>query len=239
MKQGLIKTVERSFSDILSIIPVNHQPAQLESWERLIAQQAAASLDRRYVFLSRYQIESFFAEKLRRGGSHSQTMSQADDVSSGPSHINQNVSSLDVWPLGLQIGLADAKQRARLKRELGAITIGTVFGGISGLPRLYQSIVRGFSLATDYDQLPTRKECIASTNYKESDGAEPERWSIPAFIVGVLLFLAGNLFTHYGAERFEDCGLVRRRWHEYDLLILGFLCLLGGLVLMFIIPFLI
>ncbi len=96
-----------------------------------------------------------------------------------------------------------------------------------------------FVLATDYDQLPTSEERIESADYEKSDRAEPEGWSIPAFIVGVLLFLAGNLFVHYGAERFENCGLVRRGWYEYDLLLLGFVFLFCGLALMFIVPCLI
>jgi len=93
-------------------------------------------------------------------------------------------------------------------------------------------------LAND-DQLPTSKGSIESTNYEQSDSAEPERWSVPAFVIGVLLFLSGNLFVHYGAERAENGGLISFGWHKYWLLVCGFLCLLGGLTLMFLVPFLI
>ena len=100
-------------------------------------------------------------------------------------------------------------------------------------------IERSLSLLPNDDQLPASKERVESTNYEESDSAEPERWSIPAFVIGVFLFLAGNIFVHYGAERAENCRLVRLGWHEYWLLLLGFLSLLGGLTMMFLVPFLI
>ena len=86
-------------------------------------------------------------------------------------------------------------------------------------------------------QLPASKDRIERADYDQPDATNPERWSIPAFIVGVFLFLAGNLFVYYGAERAENRCLIGFGWNKYGLLIGAFLCLLGGLTLMFLVPF--
>ena len=118
---------------------------------------------------------------------------------------------------------------------------------VEGIGRSYQSNVSNDQLRAvlqtqllpNDDELPTSKGGIESADYEESDSAEPERRGIPAFVIGVFLFLAGNFFVHYGAKRAENRRLILFGWHKYGLLGVGFLLLLCGLTLMFLIPFLV
>jgi hypothetical protein len=103
-----------------------------------------------------------------------------------------------------------------------------------------KSVALNFGLTTNDAQLSVSSDSVSSADNSERDADHklPHHWRIPAFAVGVLLFILGNFLTDYGAKFSEDCRIVGGRWHKYGWLYLGGFTVLAGLILMIsIVPF--
>jgi hypothetical protein len=99
-----------------------------------------------------------------------------------------------------QVGLMDVERKLAGLRAL--------VGDNSGIPLNPRSERDDRSLTPDNEQLPAGKESVRGSDHREGR-ADPKRGRIPVFVFGTLLFISGNFFIQYGAQRFENSCLIR------------------------------